>query len=292
MTGDFTPQLIDRDQAGPYTVTKCYGTLALNDMEASMRIVETILRHRWLIFELTKREVKLRYRGTWLGFLWTMLNPLLMTTVYTLVFSFFLRFNIPKYPVFLFCGLLPWLWFSEATVTGINSVVDSSGYLRDAIFPSEVLPVTSIASSMMNYVFSLPILLAVLLVFRVTLSWTLVALPIIMAVQFLFILGIVLFLGTYNVFFRDLRYIVQYVLLAAFFLTPVIYDYSVAPEGFQWIFKLNPMAHVINDYRSIFLYGAWPDWRDLGIVLGVGIALVILGSWVFESRKESFAEYL
>lgn len=261
-------------------------------MTASIRVMKTIVRQRWLIFELAKREVKLRYRGTWLGFLWTLLNPLLMTMVYTLVFSFFLRFDIPKYPAFVLCALLPWNWFSEAITTGVNSIVDRPGFVRDAIFPSAVLPVTSIASTMMNYVFSVLVLLAVLLAFKVTLGLSLIALPVIMAVQFLFGLGIVFFLGTYNVFFRDLRYIVQYILLAVFFLTPVIYDYSVVPVRFQWIFKLNPMAHIINDYRSIFLYGNWPDWRDLGFVFVLGIVLVILGSWAFETQKENFAEYL
>jgi lipopolysaccharide transport system permease protein len=221
-----------------------------------------------------------------------MLNPLIMTAVYTVVFSHFFRLDIPKYPVFLFCALLPWNWFTESIGTGTNSIVDRSSFLRDSIFPAEVLPVTAIASTMMNYVFSLPVLVAILLLFQVSLGWNLIVLPLIMAVQFVFALGLVLFLGTFNVFFRDLRYIVGHILMAGFFLTPIMFDYSVVPAGFQWIFKLNPMAHVINDYRSIFLYSSWPDWRDLGLVFVLAVVLVTLGFMVFQGRKESFAEYL
>ena len=185
-------------------------------MAAFIRLVKIIGQHRWLIVELVKREVKLRYRGTWLGFLWSMLNPLIMTAIYTLVFSFFLRVDIPKYSAFLFCALLPWNWFNEAITSGTNCLVDRPGFVRDAIFPSEVLPITSVATAMMNYVFSLPVLLIILLAYKVTLGWSLLVLPVIMAVQFLFSLGLVFFLGTLNVFFRDLRYIVQLALLAVF----------------------------------------------------------------------------
>jgi lipopolysaccharide transport system permease protein len=257
-----------------------------------VRVATTLVRYRWLIFELVKREVKVRYRGTWLGFFWSLLNPLIMTAVYTLVFSYFMRFNIPNYPVFLLCGLLPWTWFNESIMIGINCLVERSGFVRDSIFPSRILPVTSIAASMMNYVFSLPILVIIILIFRVPLSWHLVFLPVVMVIQFLFCLGIVYILSTFNVFFRDLRYIIQHLLMALFFLTPVMYDYSIIPARFQFFFKLNPMAHLINDYRSILIYGTQPDWRDTGIVLAITLVLLILGTWAFESFRERFAEYL
>jgi lipopolysaccharide transport system permease protein len=242
--------------------------------------------------ELVKREVKLRYRGTWLGFLWTMLNPLIMTAVYTLVFQFILRVGIPNYSAFLFCALLPYNWFNEAINTGMDSILGHTGYVRDSIFPTQILPVTSIATGMMNYIFALPILIVILIAFKVTIGWYILALPLIMAVQFLFTLGIVFFLATYNVFFRDLRYIVQNVLMALFFITPVMYDIKTVPERFQFIFSYNPMTQMIYCYRDIFLYGIWPNWERLGWVFILSIALIILGAWVFESHRESFAEYL
>lgn len=256
-------------------------------------ISHTVARQRWLIIELVKRELKLRYRGTWLGFLWTMLNPLVMMVVYTLVFSTIMRIGIAKFPAFLMCGLLPWMmWFTESITTGTNCLVDHAGFLKNAVFPSEILPVVTVGVGMMNYVFSLPVLFVLLGIFHVEVGWPLFALPLVMAVQFVFTLGIVFLVATYNVFFRDLRYIVQHVLLALFFLTPIMYDFSVVPERLRWVFRLNPLTSLIDSYRNIFFYNAWPSWRNLGIVLVLGIILTFLGVWAFESNRETFAEYL
>jgi ABC-type polysaccharide/polyol phosphate export permease len=261
-------------------------------MATFIRFVKIFGQHHSLIVELVKREVKLRYRGTWLGFFWSLLNPLIMTVVYTIVFLYVFRSSIPNFSVYLFCALLPWNWFSESVSSGTECFVSRPGFVRDAIFPIAILPVTTIASSMMNYVFSLPILLIALLAFGVPFSWSLLTLPIIMAVQFLFTLGIIFILGTFNVFFRDLRYIVQNLVMALFFLTPIFYDISNIPASFQLFFKFNPMEHIINDYRSIFYYNTWPDWGDTGIVVAISLVLIVLGVWAFETHRESFAEYL
>ncbi len=261
-------------------------------MTAFVRLVKDIWHYRSLIVELTKREVKLRYRGTWLGFFWSLLNPLIMTIVYTVVFSYFLRINIPNYSVFLFCALLPWNWFSESINSGTECFVQRPAFIRDAIFPTGILPITTISVSMTNYIFALPILLIALFVFGVPLGWSLIALPVIMAVQFLFSLGIIFILGTFNVFFRDLRYIVQNLLMALFFLTPIMYDITTIPASVGFLFKLNPMEHIINDYRLIFYYNAWPDWGDTGIVVAISLVLIVLGVWAFETHREIFAEYL
>lgn len=260
-------------------------------MPAFARFLKNIWQHRSLIVELVKREVKLRYRGTWLGFFWSLLNPLIMTIVYTVVFVYFLRIDIPNYSVFLFCALLPWNWFNEAIITGTDCFISRPGFIRDAIFPTEILPITTIASSMMNYVFSLPILLIAVLAFRVPVGWTLLALPIIVLIQFLFTMGIVFILGTFNVFFRDLRYIVQNLMMALFFLTPIMYDINSIPEHFRIFLTLNPMEHLINDYRYIFYYNTWPDW-DTAIVFVISLALIMLGLWAFKTHRENFAEYL
>ena len=263
------------------------------NMVSAARVTKTVLSRWPLVVELVRRELKLRYRGTWLGFFWTLLNPLVMTVVYTLVFSTFMRIGIPKFPTFLLCGLLPWMmWFTEAITLGTNCLVDHAGFLKNAIFPSEILPVVAVGTGMMNYVFSLPVLVLLLLVFGVPLRVTVFALPVVMGVQFLFTLGIVYFTATYNVFFRDLRYIVQHILLAMFFLTPIMYDFSVIPARFQWLLKLNPMTMIIDSYRNIFFYGAWPNWENLGYVLALSLVLVTAGAWVFEANRETFAEYL
>jgi len=263
-----------------------------NKQFAAWRVAETILQRRWLIIELVKREVKLRYRGTWLGFLWTMLNPLIMTAVYTLVFEYIMKVSIPNYSAFLFCALLPYNWFNEGITNGMNCILERAGYVRDSIFPTRILPVTSVATAMMNYVFALPILIIIVLAFRIGISYYILALPIVMAVQFLLTVGLVFFLATYNVFFRDLRYIVQNFLMAFFFITPIMYDIKTVPERFQFIFSFNPISQLLYCYRDIFIYNMWPNWDRLGWVFLLALVLVFLGAWVFENHRESFAEYL
>lgn len=255
-------------------------------------IARTLVGRRSLIVELVRRELKLRYRGTWLGFLWTLLNPLVFMVVYTLVFSHFLRIGIPRFPAFLLTGLLPWTWFSESVMAGTGCLVDHSTFLRNAVFPAQVLPVVSVGAGMMNYVFSLPVLIVLLAVYQAPPGWTALALPLVMAVQFLLILSIVYFTSTFNVFLRDLRYIVQHGLLVGFFLTPVMYDLSFVPARFQWLLKINPMTIVIDSYRRLFFYGTWPHWRNLGLVLALALVLLVLGTMVFERNRETFAEYL
>ncbi|MEN3011225.1 MAG: ABC transporter permease [Candidatus Bipolaricaulaceae bacterium] len=251
-----------------------------------------LFSRRALIAELVRRELKLRYRGTWLGFLWTMLNPLVFMVVYTLVFSHFLRIGIPKFPAFVLTGLLAWNWFSESVMMGTNCLVDHASFLRNAIFPAHILPVVSGGAGMMTYVFALPVLFVLLIVYQAPLGWSVLALPLIMVVQFLLSLGIVYLTATFNVFLRDLRYIVQHGLLVTFFLTPVMYDLSFVPSRFQWILKINPMTIVIDSYRRILFYGVWPHWRNLALVLALALVLLAIGIVVFEHNKETFPEYL
>lgn len=258
----------------------------------SVQVLRTVAQRKSLIIELIRRELKLRYRGTWLGFLWTLLNPLVFMVVYTLVFSHFLRIGIPRFPAFLLSGLLPWTWFSESVMTGTSCLVDHAAFLKNAVFPSQVLPVVSVGASMMNYLFSLPVLVVLLAVYQAPFGWSMLALPLVMAVQFLLTLGVVYITATLNVFLRDLRYIVQHGLLAAFFLTPIMYDFSFVPAQFQWLLKINPMSILIDSYRRLFFYGMWPYWRNLAFVLALALALLVVGMMVFERNRETFAEYL
>lgn len=258
----------------------------------AVHVARTVIRQRSLTVELVWRELKLRYRGTWLGFLWTLLNPLVFTVVYTLVFAYFLQIGIPKFPAFVLVGLLPWTWFSESVIAGTTCLVNYATFLKNAIFPAQVLPVVSVGTGMVNYIFSLPVLFLLLGIYRVPLGETVLAVPMVMAVQFLLTLGIIYVLATVNIFLRDLRYIIQHGLMAAFFLTPVMYDLSVVPAQFHWLLKINPMTIVIDSYRNVLFYGVWPHWRNLALVLGIALIVLVLGTTFFERNKESFAEYL
>ena len=257
-----------------------------------VRMVSVIFRHRWLLYTLVARDLKLRYRGSVIGFFWTLLNPLAFMGIYTLVFSTFLRFDIPNYPAFLLSGLIPWLWFSESVGSGMNSVLYSGGFIKSGIFPSQVLPVASVASAMMNFVFALPLVIILLAFSHIQLGWSLLALPIVMLLQFAFTLGVVLLLATYNVVLRDLQQLVGHALLALFFLTPVFYDWTVVPSRLQAFLQFNPLSVLIISYKYIFYYGQFPKWDNLGILAIMAAILFCVGSWAFEENREVFAEYL
>jgi ABC-type polysaccharide/polyol phosphate export permease len=241
---------------------------------------------------MVAHNLKLRYRGSVIGFLWTLLNPLLFMGIYTLVFSTIFRFDIEKYPVFVLSGLLAWTWFTEAIAQGTSSVLNGAGFIKSTIFPSETLPVVSVATAMMNFVFALPLLFIFLVVFHVDMGWSLLALPIVMAVHFIFALGLVLIVSTYNVFFRDLQQLINHILMALFFLTPVFYELSMVSGRLFTVLRLNPLATLINSYRSIFFYNQFPDWVNLGYLFLIALILLWVGSRVFQNHKEIFAEYI
>jgi len=256
------------------------------------RTISAIFQRRWLLYVMVVHNLKLRYRGSLFGFLWTLLNPLLFMGIYTLVFSTIFRYNIKHYPVFVLSGLLAWTWFSESIATGTTAVISGSGFIKSSIFPSEILPAVSVATAMMNFVFALPLLFLFLGIFQVPMGWSLLALPIIMVVHFVLTLGIVCIVATYNVFYRDLQQLITHILMALFFLTPVFYDISIAPSRYLRFLRLNPLAVLINSYRSIFFYNQFPNWVNLGYLSLIAVALLWLGSRVYENHKEVFAEYI
>jgi ABC-type polysaccharide/polyol phosphate export permease len=257
-----------------------------------IRLFSTLFRRRSLVYVLVAHNLKVRYRGSLIGFLWTFLNPLIFMAIYTVVFTTVFRFNIEKYPVFLLCGILPWTWFNESIAQSTNSVIGGAGFIKSSIFPSEIIPTVTVATAMMNFVFALPLLFIFLAVFRVDMGWALLALPVVMVVHFTLALGIASVVATYNVFFRDLQYIVNHILMALFFLTPVLYDLGMIGGRYQAILRLNPLGTLISSYRSIFLYNQFPSWVNLGYLFLIAWVLLWVGIWVFDNHKEVFAEYI
>jgi lipopolysaccharide transport system permease protein len=249
-------------------------------------------RYRWLIYTLVARDLKLRYSGSALGVLWTLLNPLLLMSVYTLVFSVYFHVALEKYPVFLLSGLLPWIWFAESIQFGTMSVVMGGMYIGHTVFPADMLPIVSVFSTMMNYVFSIPLLFLLIFLLHVPVGWSLLALPAILLAQFMLSTGIVFFTATYTVFFRDLSYLITHLLLLCMFLVPIMYPLENIPERFRPVVELSPPGILTQSYHAIFFHGVFPDWHRLLAVTVFGIILCWLGRRAFEAHKDAFAEYL
>ncbi|MBA7543422.1 hypothetical protein ES705_35753 [subsurface metagenome] len=245
---------------------------------------------RTLIVSLVLKEVKLRYQGSVLGFLWTFLNPLLLMCVYTIVFSIFFRIKVENYPVFLFCGLLPWGWFSTSILEGADSIIRGGDLITRVLFPPQVLPTVTLFSNLASFVFSLPLLFIFLLIFKIKIGITLIALPIVMIIQAVFTMGLVLIVSVLNVHFRDIRHILGNLIIMWFFTTPIIYPTTLMPAKFRFIGYINPMAILIKAYRGILFYKQFPDWLPLGITLCFGFLVFFLGNLIFNRYKESFPE--
>ena len=249
-----------------------------------------LYRCRALIMSLVLKEVKLRYQGSALGFLWTFLNPFLLMCVYTVVFSIFLRIKVENYPVFLFCGLIPWICFSHSILEGADSIIRGGDLITRALFPPQVLPSVTVFSNLVNFVFSLPLLFIFLLLFGVKIGIALIALPVLMVIQAVFTMGLVLIVSALNVHFRDIRHILGNLIMMWFFTTPILYPTTSIPVKLRIMILINPMAILIKAYRDILFYGQFPNWLPLGITLCFGFLVFFLGNLIFNRYKESFPE--
>lgn len=266
-----------------------------------------LLSYRELIESLVMRDLKVRYKNSVLGFLWSLLNPLLLMLVFTVVFTVMApNTTIRDFPAFILCALLPWNFFSTAMSGAVNSIVHNGHLIKKVYFPREVLPISVVLSNLVNFLLALPVLFLFLAIFRIPFTIWLVYLPVIMAVQVAFVIGIALILATVNVFYRDTAVILEVVLQAWFFLTPVFYPAEFLPEWRTVLglalpvrrltYILNPMASIVASYRSV-LYGfangappAPPAWDFFSRTVLTALVCLIIGFVVFARYSRRFGE--
>lgn len=255
--------------------------------------VGQLWRHRVLLWALVVRELKGRYRGSALGFLWNFLNPLMMLAVYALVFKFYFKIQMENYTVYMFTGLLPWVFFSQALVGGAGSITSGGPLVTKVSFPQQVLPAVQVAACFVNYLLSLPILIGFLLAWGVPLSVSLVAFPLVAAAHIIFTYACALLLATANVYLRDTQHALGNLMNLWFFLTPIFYPMwflAKVPAVLAFPVQFNPATHFTLAYHRIFFEGAWPDWSHLGIMAGLSLLLLWVAMAVFDRRKDWFAE--
>lgn len=257
------------------------------------RIFKEIYNYRQMIFSLVRKDLRGRYKGSVLGFMWTFINPLLQLMVYTIVFSVIMRNGIEQYYLFLFVALVPWIFFSSALTGGSTSILGSGDMVKKIYFPREVLPMAYITSSFVNMVLSFLVVFAVLLVTGYGFNLAaLLYLPLIMAVEYILALGIALLSSALTVYFRDLAYILNIISMAWQFLTPVMYSAAQVPAQLMPIWRLNPMTPVIDAYRDILYYKQIPKVSTLTEALLLGIFILVVGEIVFSRLQRGFAEEL
>ena len=255
-----------------------------------------MLRYRGLISSLVARELKARYRGSALGFLWSFINPLLLLSIYSFVFAVVLpgthSDEIEPYALFMFCGILPWTWFSSALSEAAGSLISGGNLIKKVLFPAEILPIVSVLANMIHFFLGLPILIGFLIWYArwpdaLDLFWF----PVTVLVQLIFTAALGLFLSALTVHFRDIRDILSNILTLWFFATPIIYWIKEAPGLGKQVLDMNPMTHLIVSYQEIlFFSGPVGHWKWLLAMGGASVLLFLAAYWVFDRLRDSFAE--
>jgi ABC-2 type transport system permease protein len=253
-----------------------------------------LVQHRDLLLLLTQKDLKLKYKGTALGFLWSFLNPLLMMIVYAAVFSVVARVQLQRYPVFLLSGVLAWNAFTIAITTSSQTIVGNANLIRRVAFPREFLPLATVTSSLVNLVLSLGILFVFAIGFQQPLGPPLLMLPVLVLLQLILTAGICLVLSALMVYFRDIENIITLVITVFFFGTPILYPLdqvsSAGHSGLRRVLQLNPMEWLMSGYQSVWYWNRWPDLRLTGALAVVAVAVLVLGWNVFRRLEGDFAE--
>jgi lipopolysaccharide transport system permease protein len=265
-----------------------------------VRNLKEVYKFRVLIQNLVSRELKARYRGTVLGFFWSFFNPLLLMIIYTFVFGFILRPKDPsignswEYALFLFCGILPWVWFSSSSIESANTLMINGNLIKKILFPAEILPLVTVTSNFIHFLFGLPILFIFMLVLGKPPTLFALFLPVIILVQFAFSLSFSLLLSALTVHFRDIKDILANLLTFWFFSTPIIYSFTSEPIQkypiLKTVLSFNPMTHIIEGYHYCLFYGSLFHWKKLGITLLVSLVFFIAAYAVFDRLRDSFPE--
>ncbi len=259
------------------------------------RLLRELYQSRLLIQALTVRDLRARYRSSVLGYLWTLLNPLMLMAVYALVFAVYMRAGdkFSNYALFMCTGLLPWLWIASALGDGATSIMRNSQLVTLSCFPPQVLPTVDVLTHLCNYLFALPVYMIWAAVVGFPPSAALLMLPVVAFCQLMLVLGGCLAVSALTVFYRDVQFLVGNFLTFWFFLTPILYDISMVPQRFAPLVQyLNPVSPLMKCYQDILYWRRFPDPTHLGASFGYGLAALVIGMLIFQRYRYLLAEEL
>ena len=245
-----------------------------------------------LVRELTRKELKVRYRNSFLGYVWSVASPAAQALVYFFAFKVIVRITVQDYGLFLMSGLFAWQWFTNSLTVCTGVFLGNASLIKKVAFPRQALPLASVLNDALHFVLSLPVIAVVALAYGVypRLAWV-YGLPILVAEQFLLILGLGLLVSSVNLFFRDMERLVAILLSIVFYGTPVIYQLGMVPQRFRPLVFLNPMTPLVVNFQAVLLDGAF-HWGYAGLSLVYGAAWLGVGWWVFSHLRWRFAEAL
>lgn len=254
------------------------------------------VRQRHLIWNFVVRDLKSRYVGSFMGFFWSVVHPLVLLVSYTFVFSVIFKIKphleqIDNFPVFLFSGILPWLYFQDTVVRSCNSVVDHGNLIRKTVFPSEILPLSLVLSNLLTHLVGLGILFLVLFYIN-ALGWAALFLPIYIFLLMLLALGLGWLAAAVQVFLRDTSQVLSVTMVFWFWFTPIFYGVERVPEVFRPWIRLNPISHAVEGYRALLLTNEFPHLASLGWLAAAAVAAAMVGGVVFRNTKREFVDVL
>ena len=247
---------------------------------------------RDLVRELVSRDMKVRYKRSVLGIVWSLVNPLAQLMVFYFVFGLLLPLHIPHYSSFLFTGVLVWSWFQSSLLSATGAIVENRELIKRPGFPVAILPTVSVTSHLVHFLLAVPVLLGCVLLDIGHITGAIVALPLMIALQFIFTLSLSYLVATFHVTFRDTQYLLGVMLQLLFFLTPVFYNLASIPEQYHSLLRLNPMVHLVEGYRAILIHGTLPDHTSLFVLAACSTMLLLIGSLVFTRASYRFVEEL
>ena len=303
--------MVTVEESGAKIVITANGNLTRKQqfLYASQTIIKNIFnlaRYRDLTANLVVRDLKVRYRNSMLGILWSLFNPLLMMVVFTVVFTVMTPYSdVKHFPVFVLLGILPWNFFSQSVIGSIRSIVDNAPLVNKVFFPREILPISVVLANLVNFLLAMIVLFLLIIIYQIPITVWILLLPVVIAIQVIFTVGFGLIMATANVFYRDTQVIMDVVILAWFFVTPVFYSGLILPRNyeiwngvyidvFRWVNILNPMASIIAMYRVI-LYGAGeggvsPEFYFFVRTLLTAVAVLAVGLLIFYRYSHRFGE--
>jgi len=241
---------------------------------------------------LVKKEITLRYKRTYLGFLWSLLNPILTGVVLFIAFNIFMRFEVENFALFVMAAIFPWTWFSASVSMSANTLTGNVSLIKKVIFPKHFLLLATIIAQLVNFIFSLPVLIVLVYFYggAPSLNW-LIGIPVLVIVQFAVIYGLSLLISTANAFFRDLEYLVNVLISLLFWMTPIVYPLEAVPEEYRSLLVMNPVTYLIQAWRDLFFNNTL-NWHYIFISMITAAAVLIVGLLVFKKLDRKLDEVL
>ncbi len=254
-------------------------------------LIMNLYNYRLLLKSTVKKDIRGKYKQSFLGVLWSFVNPLLTALIYAIVFPFILKNTESHYVTFIIIGIIPWTYFTSTIMQGTTIILANAGIIKKVYFPREILPISVNTSGLVNFLISCLIIFIFLIFSGIGFSKYILFLPFIIVVQYIFQLGIILITSAVNVYIRDAEYVINFFINMLFYATPIIYSKDMfMGTKIAWLIKLNPIASIINSYRNILFYQTLPEIKTLLITLAFSIILFIIGLKVFNQLQKRFAE--